>query len=47
MFPFFKKKAIAVPVETYEESRFAAGLETTTAKKTKAITAADFFFMKF
>ena len=34
MFPFFKKKAIAVSVEAYEESRFAAGLETTTAKKT-------------
>ena len=34
MFPFFKKKPIAVAVEAYEESRFAAGLEATTAKKT-------------
>lgn len=34
MFPFFKKKPIAVAVEAYEESRFAAGLEAATAKKT-------------
>lgn len=33
MFPFFKKKPISVSLETYGESRFAAGLATTTEKK--------------
>ena len=34
MFSLFKKKWIAVEVVSYEESRFAAGLQTMTEKKT-------------
>ncbi len=34
MFSLFKKKRIAVEVVSYEESRFAAGLQTMTEKKT-------------